>query len=144
MKLLTVKFNGLAINYNQIIDLKLVQVEPEIIYDYKPDKYYTILMVDPDAPSRDNPTKKYYLHWIRINNNNNIVPFVPSTPPPGSGFHRYCILLFEQETPLDQYKLLKQLKKDGQLERANFNPKNFEKYYNLKMVACNKFQTKKI
>ena len=27
------------------------------------DKYYGLLMVDPDAPSKDDPTKADWLHW---------------------------------------------------------------------------------
>ena len=26
--------------------------------------YYTLLMVDPDAPDPENATKKYWLHWL--------------------------------------------------------------------------------
>jgi large subunit ribosomal protein L35 len=28
---------------------------------------YTLLMVDPDAPSRENPVKRSWLHWMVVN-----------------------------------------------------------------------------
>lgn len=32
-----------------------VKDQPQVTWDANPDKYYTLSMVDPDAPSRDNP-----------------------------------------------------------------------------------------
>ena len=34
-----------------------------MIKDEVRSEMYTVLMVDPDAPSRDNPSNKYWLHW---------------------------------------------------------------------------------
>ncbi|KAJ0183308.1 hypothetical protein K1T71_001284 [Dendrolimus kikuchii] len=71
-------------------------------------KFYTILMVDPDAPPQ--AEGEFYLHMLKLN-----IPglalkvkegtktigidfrgYKPPTPPRGSGSHRYISLLYEQ------------------------------------------------
>jgi phosphatidylethanolamine-binding protein (PEBP) family uncharacterized protein len=40
---------------------------PALEYAAAPGKRYTLLMVDPDAPSPDNPAMREWLHWIVAN-----------------------------------------------------------------------------
>jgi hypothetical protein len=40
---------------------------PSLEYAAAPGKRYTLLMVDPDAPSPDNPAMREWLHWIVTN-----------------------------------------------------------------------------
>ena len=91
-------------------------------------------MVDPDAPSCTNPSKKYYLHWLKINNNDNVMPFVPPTPPKGSGEHRYYIILYEQSHHLDP-KLF------NNISREKFPATEFAKQNGLETVAAVMFVT---
>jgi large subunit ribosomal protein L35 len=62
-------------------------------------------MFDPDAPSKENPIYKSWLHWIKTNIHNKssdiVAPFMPPSPPAGSGLHRYCICLLEQQKQLE-------------------------------------------
>lgn len=76
---------------------------------------YVILMVDPDAPSPDNPTRRFILHWLAANVTQNteaqaplagqraltnstpaLVPYRPPMPPTNSSAHRYIIYAFAQ------------------------------------------------
>lgn len=70
---------------------------------------YVLLMVDPDAPSRQNPSKKFWRHWLVIDlpghvlrggdigaQGNHLTSYYGPNPPAGSGQHRYQFLLFEQ------------------------------------------------
>lgn len=41
-----------------------VKDQPDIQYDGESDAYYTLVMTDPDAPSRKNPIRREYLHWL--------------------------------------------------------------------------------
>jgi len=66
-------------------------------------RLYTLMLVDPDAPSPKAPTMRCWLHWLVINVVENdvnkgeeIVPYNPPTPPQGSGKHRYVFLLYKQ------------------------------------------------
>jgi phosphatidylethanolamine-binding protein len=61
------------------------------------------LIPDPDAPSRAEPTRREFLHWLVGNIPGNdvvagdaLTAFVGSGPPAGSGLHRYVFLLYQQ------------------------------------------------
>lgn len=41
--------------------------QPEIQYEAENDKLYTLMMVDPDPPSRKEPKYRHWRHWIRVN-----------------------------------------------------------------------------
>ncbi|XP_072154789.1 protein D1 isoform X1 [Bemisia tabaci] len=66
-------------------------------------KFYTLLMIDPDKPSRANPSEREFLHWLVVNilddmvlSGDDIAEYVSPVPEPGSGPHRYIFLVFEQ------------------------------------------------
>lgn len=74
------------------------------------EEYYTIMMVDPDYPSRANPTEREYVHWlvvnipnspqIRVNEGTELVPYQAPGPISGSGIHRYTFLVYKQSSIL--------------------------------------------
>jgi phosphatidylethanolamine-binding protein len=83
------------------------------IADYNGD--YILLMVDPDAPSPQNPTRRFILHWLAANVTQTtqaqapltgqraltnstpaLVPYRPPMPPTNSSAHRYIIYAFAQ------------------------------------------------
>lgn len=82
-----------------------------------PNQYYSLIMVDPDAPSSSNPIYADFVHWIitnmilennRISQGNQIIEYMKPTPPPGSGSHHYISLLFQHKTPaLTEFKIEK-------------------------------------
>ena len=66
-------------------------------------KLYTLIMTDPDAPSRANPLYREFLHWVVTNipgedivKGDTLLSYVSSAPPCNSGPHRYIFLVFEQ------------------------------------------------
>nr|AIU38033.1 heading date 3A/Flowering Locus T-like protein 5 [Musa acuminata AAA Group]AIU38038.1 heading date 3A/Flowering Locus T-like protein 5 [Musa acuminata AAA Group] len=90
--------------------------------------FYTLVMVDPDAPSPSNPTLREYLHWL--------VTDIPATtgssfgqetmcyenPRPSSGIHRLVSVLFQQ---LGRGTVF------APVWRQNFNTREFAELYNL-------------
>ncbi|KAL5005785.1 hypothetical protein ScPMuIL_016943 [Solemya velum] len=64
-------------------------------------------MVDPDAPSPDNPVHKYWLHWLVTNipgdslSNGGTTNMAYSGPSPPIGIHRYQFLLMEQTSSIN-------------------------------------------
>uniref|UniRef100_A0A1D1XP41 Protein HEADING DATE 3A n=1 Tax=Anthurium amnicola TaxID=1678845 RepID=A0A1D1XP41_9ARAE len=90
--------------------------------------FYTLVLVDPDAPSPSNPTLREYLHWL--------VTDIPATtdatfgrellcyesPRPTTGIHRLIFVLFEQ---LDRNTV------DAPRLRQNFFVRDFAMQYNL-------------
>ncbi|XP_030622470.1 phosphatidylethanolamine-binding protein 4 [Chanos chanos] len=105
--------------------------------DAKQKKTYTLMMVDPDAPSRKNPTRSRWRHWLvtdikgRGLKKGQIKGTVLSeygrpTPPRQTGFHRYQFLLYEQ--PKDQTP---SLSPDEKTSLGNWDPKAFVKRFRL-------------
>lgn len=41
-----------------------VKEQPKITYKANPDGFYTLIMTDPDAPSRANPVRREFRHWL--------------------------------------------------------------------------------
>jgi len=59
--------------------------EPEVTYEADDNSYHTLIMSDPDAPSRQNPTYGEVMHWLIK----------------GTGLHRYCFFILKQEGKQD-------------------------------------------
>ncbi|XP_021753088.1 protein FLOWERING LOCUS T-like [Chenopodium quinoa] len=90
--------------------------------------FYTLVMVDPDAPSPSNPHLREYLHWL--------VTDIPGTtgatfgqevvcyesPRPSQGIHRFVFVLFQQLGRQTVY---------APGWRPNFITRDFAELYNL-------------
>jgi phosphatidylethanolamine-binding protein (PEBP) family uncharacterized protein len=97
-KVLGISFNGTVVQNRSKIPLVLTLHEPRITYPayLDPNKLYTLIMVDRDAPSAANPINRFYLHWMIINTHYTAIKYAPPNPPQGSGEHRYYVILYEQ------------------------------------------------
>uniref|UniRef100_A0A8C9U715 Phosphatidylethanolamine binding protein 4 n=2 Tax=Scleropages formosus TaxID=113540 RepID=A0A8C9U715_SCLFO len=71
-------------------------------------KKYTLMMVDPDAPSRNNPSRCHWRHWLMVDilgsdlqkgdiRGSVLSEYRRPTPPSNTGLHRYQFLLFKQQ-----------------------------------------------
>ncbi|XP_010911427.1 protein VERNALIZATION 3-like [Elaeis guineensis] len=90
--------------------------------------FYTLVMVDPDAPTPSDPRLREYLHWL--------VTDIPATtgatfgreamcyesPRPTMGIHRFVFVLFEQLGRQTVY---------APAWRQNFRTRDFAELYNL-------------
>ncbi|XP_051116411.1 protein HEADING DATE 3A-like [Andrographis paniculata] len=90
--------------------------------------FYTLVMVDPDAPSPSDPNLREYLHWL--------VTDIPATtgatfgqeivwyenPRPSMGIHRFVFVLFRQLGRQTVY---------APGWRQHFNTRDFAELYNL-------------
>ncbi|XP_052743314.1 protein D2-like [Bicyclus anynana] len=104
--------------------------------DDKSHKYYTLAIVDPDAPSRVEPTSRNWNHWLVGNIPGNDVPsgetiadFVGAGPGLGSGLHRYVYLVYKQPSRL--FFNEPRLSNRSAVNRTNFSITDFAKKYNL-------------
>jgi len=74
--------------------------------------FYTLIMIDPDTPSRDTPIKNktQVLHWLMVNipghgfGGRHLAPYIGSGPPQETGIHRYTFLIFEEGNTPKDYK----------------------------------------
>ncbi|XP_017780490.1 PREDICTED: protein D3-like, partial [Nicrophorus vespilloides] len=135
-----------AVHFGTELTPTNVKDQPAVSYDANPDTYYTLSMVDPDAPSRKDPKFKEVNHWLVTNilgkdikTGDVITAYLGSGPPNGTGLHRYVFLLFKQPKKLefDEPKT-EALSRE---HRLNFDVKKFAKKYNLgEPVAINFFK----
>merc|ERR1711997_250086 len=83
--------------------------QPKVTFaEANPGSKYTLAMVDPDAPSRDNPTAAQWLHWLVVNIPGSdlvagdislgkvLMQHNGPSPPQNSGPHRYVFVLYDQ------------------------------------------------
>lgn len=89
--------------FGNTLKLDNVQTPPYLnLETFTDSKYHTLVMVDPDAPSRQNPIYGEWLHWLMTDipkgqgiwDGKQVMDFSPSGPPQGTGKHRYVFLLF--------------------------------------------------
>lgn len=90
-------------NYGAELTPTIVQFVPKIEWDADPNELYTLLMVDPDAPSRAEPQLRSVKHWAAINipgsdveKGLEITEYIGSGAPEGTGLHRYVFLVYKQ------------------------------------------------
>ncbi len=123
--------NNILLQENKIYTTLQINRKPKIIIsDTEKEKYnnnlLTLLIVDPDAHYPSNPTEKYMLHNMVINNNETIWKYKSPNPPIDSGPHRYFIRIYKQSNRIKLDKPIAQ--------RNKFDLESFVKKYGLKKV----------
>lgn len=95
--------SDVEVNLGNILTPSQVKQAPTVEYEADADGYYTLAMVDPDAPSRAEPKFREWEHWLVANIPGNdlscgdiLAIYVGSGPPKGTSLHRYIFLLFKQ------------------------------------------------
>ncbi|XP_062179238.1 protein VERNALIZATION 3-like [Phragmites australis] len=102
--------------------------------------FYTLVPVDPDAPSPSHPSLREYLHWMVTN-----IPETTNislghellfyeTPEPRSGIHRMVFVLFRQ---LGRGTIF------APEMRCNFNCRSFARQYHLNIATATYFNCQK-
>ncbi|URD86143.1 Phosphatidylethanolamine-binding protein [Musa troglodytarum] len=89
--------NGSEFKPSAVVDKPLVQVGGDDLRIF-----YTLVMVDPDAPNPSDPTLREYLHWSTLSlsllrdvgERREIVCY--ECPRPASGIHRVVLVLLRQ------------------------------------------------
>jgi phosphatidylethanolamine-binding protein (PEBP) family uncharacterized protein len=119
---------------------------------------YTLVLVDPDAPSAAHPIHRQYRHWVipgikapgeastitgnlvALKTRAAITPYTGPAPTPGSGVHRYTFLLF-QEPISDSLVISPDDPEHGETpeQRQHWNAVEFGDKYDLKLVGANFF-----
>ena len=74
---------------------------------------YTLVLTDPDAPTRSNPSNGEFCHWIATNISgtssnagpDELIKYTPPAPPPGTGPHRYVLVLLQPKSGNEQSSL---------------------------------------
>ncbi|CAJ2637415.1 flowering locus T-like protein [Trifolium pratense] len=131
---ITVSYHGKEVNNGAEFKPSQVVNQPRIIVggnDLR--NFYTLVMVDPDAPSPSNPNFREYLHWLVTDIpastgptfGHEVVPY--ESPRPSMGIHRIVFAIFRQLGRETVY---------APGWRQNFNTKEFAELYNLGLPAA--------
>ncbi|KAL0353170.1 UNVERIFIED_CONTAM: protein MOTHER of FT and TFL1 [Sesamum angustifolium] len=97
--------------------------------------YYTLVMVDPDAPSPSEPTYREWLHWLVIDipegsdagEGKEVMEYMGPQPP--TGIHRYVFVAFKQNG-------LMEMVRRRPVERGHFNTRQFASENDLGLPAA--------
>jgi|SaaInlStandDraft_6_1057023.scaffolds.fasta_scaffold103304_1 phosphatidylethanolamine-binding protein len=104
---LQVSYDSSAVHFGNTLAAKDTQVAPKVSFDAEEkDALYTLIMTDPDAPMRSEPTFAEWHHWmvtnipgdgLDISKGDTWKEYIGCGPPRGTGLHRYVFLLCRQE-----------------------------------------------
>jgi len=110
----TVAFESAKAELGKELTPTQVQHAPTVEWEANSDKFYTVVMTDPDAPSRDNPIRGEWLHWTVVNipgsslsEGEIMAEYVGAGPPPNTGLHRYVVVVLEQPSKIDTARMCK-------------------------------------
>lgn len=134
-KQIKIAYSGVDIDCGETYHLAGFESHPIIVLNRaNVNKYYTLVMLDPDAPSPKNWAARSWLHWLVVNIKDanvesgfTVTEYNPPTPPEGSGMHRYVFLLIEQTKEQTHYFPI--------LERKSFDINKYAKENKLGNVA---------
>jgi len=101
--LLQVKYGSIEVKPGLVLTPTQVQKEPHLDWNADPSAFYTVVMNDPDAPSRADPKFREWHHWCvgnipgkDVSAGEVLSEYVGSGPPQGTKLHRYVFLVYKQ------------------------------------------------
>ncbi|XP_037084450.1 protein D3-like [Pollicipes pollicipes] len=112
--------SGVSVNGGNELTPTQVKDEPQLSWETEPDALYTVVLTDPDAPSRQQPKFREWRHWLVVNvpaqdvaRGDAVSAYVGSGPPQGTGLHRYVFLVYKQPGKITVDEALKKTKHEA-------------------------------
>lgn len=138
--------DDVSVDLGNILTPTQVKEQPKIEYEAESSEFYTLLMTDPDAPSRKEPSRREFRHWLTVNipgndisNGETIWEYIGSGPPKDTGLHRYVFLLFKQ--PKGKIDFDGPYVSDhSSLGRPSTSTRDLIKKFNLELKAANFYE----
>lgn len=136
--------NEKSVNLGNELTPSEVKDAPLIKWEAEDSSYYTLAMVDPDAPSRADPRFREVNHWLVVNVQGNdlntgdvITGYLGSGPPKGTGLHRYVFLVYKQNQKIEFDE--PRTSSTSRAHRFNFSIKKFAEKYSLGQPIAGNF-----
>uniref|UniRef100_A0A1Y1N6P1 Phosphatidylethanolamine-binding protein n=1 Tax=Photinus pyralis TaxID=7054 RepID=A0A1Y1N6P1_PHOPY len=140
--------NNVKVNDGNELTPTQVKDPPSVQWNADPNKFYLLVMTDPDAPSRSKPDFREWHHWLvgnipglDVEKGEHLSEYIGSAPPEGTGLHRYVLLVYEQQGQItfDEPRLTN-TSANG---REKFSIRKLAQKYNLgEPIAGNFYQAK--
>ncbi|KAJ2156964.1 hypothetical protein GGF46_004835 [Coemansia sp. RSA 552] len=132
---LSIQF-GDPVALGELLTLNQTRNEPTVEFDAPPAQRFTVMIVDPDAPSISRHGYRSYRHYLVANLGEDsagdvVTEYHPPQPSFGSGAHRYAVLVFRQPNEILHVKVPH--------SRVRFNPLAWARQYKMDPVAASYF-----
>jgi len=133
---LEVRYGDLSVSLGNELTPTQVKNIPTVHWNADDGSYYLLCMTDPDAPSRANPVRREFRHWLvgnipgdKLDQGETLTEYVGSGPPKDTGLHRYVFLLYKQPGKIHfEEPFISNRTRDT---RPNFSIKAFAQRYSL-------------
>ncbi|XP_018917620.2 protein D1 [Bemisia tabaci] len=130
----------------QQVELHQVKYPPvKLEWPALEDDFFTLLLVDIDAPSKMAPYEREYLHWMAVNiqgpdlkTDEIVVDYISPHPLVGTGNHRFVFFVLRQPDGEIEFRegYLNALHHDDS-RRTSFSSRFFAKHYEMEFYAVN-------
>ncbi|XP_058466726.1 protein D2-like [Malaya genurostris] len=125
------------------------RTEPKVEWCADPTTFYTLIMIDPDSPTRTEPLNREFVHWLvgnipgkHVEQGEVMFEYMPVFPQSASGYHRYIFLLYKQHCHND-YSEAPRASRKNRTPRIRFSTRDFAHRYSLgQPIAGNFFVAK--
>ncbi|XP_054157114.1 protein D2-like [Oppia nitens] len=140
--------SGVEVNYGTELKLSESKDVPQVDWPTETGVYYTLMMIDPDAPFRSKPLLSPINHWTVMNipgtdisKGRTVCGYRGAGAPPLGGLHRYIFLVYKQSNGIIETNGTPVLNESFRT-RIKFNIREWTKSNNLgEPVAVNYFQS---
>ncbi|KAL6236515.1 hypothetical protein BDW75DRAFT_250064 [Aspergillus navahoensis] len=146
---LSISFGEKAVNLGNLFRVSEVKSAPSISFakeENSPDsQLYTLLLVDPDAPTPDDPKFAYWRHWvisgltpsegINAESARTLTEYLGPGPKDESRPHRYLFLLFREPEGLSLSK--EDVGGEEFVQRRSFQAAEWVQKHGLVLVGVN-------
>ncbi|GAB0097631.1 Phosphatidylethanolamine-binding protein [Sergentomyia squamirostris] len=139
--------SGVEVNFGNELTPTDVKDIPYVSWKANAEDYYTLIMTDPDAPSRKEPKFREFKHWVvsnipgsSVKDGETIAEYIGSGPPKGTGLHRYVFLVYKQPSGKIDISSEEKTTNKSRAGRPSFSARKFADQYSLQFVAGNFYQ----
>ncbi|XP_055714901.1 protein D3-like [Phlebotomus papatasi] len=139
--------SGVEVNYGNELTPTDVKDIPYVTWKAEPEAFYTLILTDPDAPSRSEPAFREFKHWVvgnipgnKVTEGVTIAEYIGSGPPKGTGLHRYVFLIYKQPSGKVDFSAEKKTSNRSRAGRPSFKASKFAEKYSMQLLAGNLFQ----
>lgn len=100
--------SGITAELGNVTTPTMMKDAPNVSWEADSGSLYTVIMTDPDAPSRESPKFREWHHWLvydipggDLSKGKTHAAYIGAGPPPKTGLHRYVFIVYKQPGPLN-------------------------------------------
>ena len=134
--------NGSLVRASAVAEKPSISISPLSPNQPKSNPSLTLLLLDPDAPTPDDPKFAFWRHWVitaipgdaqEVSEGKELTPYLAPGPKDESGPHRYLFLLFREPEEFEVGR--EDVGGEEFVERRSFPAGEFVEKYGLVLVG---------